>query len=418
MIMMNAIEVSQQKKREIFDKIAVSNDFSQLQKYQDLLSYLIESSDRSDLKESTIAIEFFRKDATFDPAVDSSVRAFISNLRKKLEHYYLTDGKDDDIRVTIPKGHYYVEFIKNDQRQTRISSKIHSKLPYLIFIPLTLILLSIIVYYHQTRDQQFDEKQNLFVLEKNSGYIWQEWLESDKEVLIVLGNYYFFEMPFGNGRYHFIRDQFINSEDDFDAFKNEYPYYADIYRTTSNTYLDEHIPYCLSHIIQSFVLSGKEFKLKLSSEVSEEDIRSSNIIYIGPYKCFNILNNIVEKLNFRYVGSTVSLKFYEEDTADSLIFPFRNTGEPIRKDLAMVAKVAGVYNNEFILFTSYYDFGNIATVKHFANPVSPGELKQLKSHFFEALFEIEGINTARMDLNIKLLHFNPLDPDFKVGIDQ
>jgi len=166
------------------------------------------------------------------------------------------------------------------------------------------------------------------------------------------------------------------------------------------------------------MLQNKEFEIKLSSEVQDEDIRNCNIIFIGPYKCLNIFNKIIKKLHFEYVGSSVTLKFFQEDSTNVLTFPFKNTGKEIRLDHAMVVKVAGAYNNEFIFFTSYYDFGNIATVKQFTHPDSLEILKHLKSNYFEALFEVEGVNIARMDINIKLLHYNPLDSDYKVGIGQ
>ena len=34
----------------------------------------------------------------------------VRRLRRDLEHYYLTDGRDDPIRITIPKGHYVPAF--------------------------------------------------------------------------------------------------------------------------------------------------------------------------------------------------------------------------------------------------------------------------------------------------------------------
>ena len=42
----------------------------------------------------------------FDPQDDPIVRIEVGRLRRDLDHYYLTDGRDDPIRITIPKGHY------------------------------------------------------------------------------------------------------------------------------------------------------------------------------------------------------------------------------------------------------------------------------------------------------------------------
>jgi hypothetical protein len=110
--MNNHTEISANTKQRILEEILESEDFHQAQKYQDLLRYLVRASINGEtVKESTIAVECFSKNTAFDPAMDSSVRAYISNLRKKLEHHYLTKGKDDEIKLTIPKGHYSVEFV-------------------------------------------------------------------------------------------------------------------------------------------------------------------------------------------------------------------------------------------------------------------------------------------------------------------
>lgn len=406
-------QITNLTKQNILEKILISSDFSQLPTYQKLLRYLIDASSRDDLKESTIAIEFFRKDASFDPTLDSSVRAYVSNLRKKLDHYYLTEGKHEEIQLKIPKGQYYVKFIQlKKEKNKKVQSKISAKLPYFIFIPLTLFLLSIIISSRMR--ESINSRENL----QNNNYLWSDWFHQDKEVLIVLGNYYFFETPFGNGRYHFIRDQLINSDEDFAAFLEEYPSYKNLYRNTHNKYLDESIPFCLSYIVPSFALNEKDFKIKLSTEVLPEDIRNNNIIFIGPYKCLGMFNKLTKNLHFEYHGQSVTLLFREGNSENVLSFPFRNPETEVRQDHAMVVKVAGIYNNEFIFFTSYRHFGNIASVKQFTSPKSQEIMKQLKSKYFEALFEIEGLNIARMDLNIKLLHYYPLDSDFKVGLGE
>jgi two-component SAPR family response regulator len=69
----------------------------------ELLRYLLRSThEGKDLKETIIAIDFFGKDASFDPGSDSIVRSNIYNLRKKLESYYLDLGANDTVRFFIP----------------------------------------------------------------------------------------------------------------------------------------------------------------------------------------------------------------------------------------------------------------------------------------------------------------------------
>jgi adenylate cyclase len=57
-----------------------------------------------------IALSVFDRDASFDPQIDPVVRIEASRLRRSLERYYLTDGKNSPLQVTIPKGGYVPRF--------------------------------------------------------------------------------------------------------------------------------------------------------------------------------------------------------------------------------------------------------------------------------------------------------------------
>jgi len=58
------------------------------------------------IKAYTIATVVFGRDASFDPQTDPIIRIKASRLRRALEHYYLTAGRDAAVRIDIPKGSY------------------------------------------------------------------------------------------------------------------------------------------------------------------------------------------------------------------------------------------------------------------------------------------------------------------------
>ena len=117
---------------KLLQKILSSNEFSHSKIYQTYLTYLVEASRQGkDLKEAVIAIEVFGKDATFNPAEDTIVRSHTYTLRKKLESYYFHEGKEDKLRLKIPKGHYNTKFIavsENIYHPTRLLNFIARKL--------------------------------------------------------------------------------------------------------------------------------------------------------------------------------------------------------------------------------------------------------------------------------------------------
>lgn len=70
-------------------------------------------------KETSIAIDVFNRGDDFDPSSDTIVRVHMHNLRKKLEHYYLTEGKNEPCRLRIPKGHYQLQFIQDTRNNVK-----------------------------------------------------------------------------------------------------------------------------------------------------------------------------------------------------------------------------------------------------------------------------------------------------------
>jgi hypothetical protein len=83
-----------------------------------LLAYVVDQTlagqgDR--LEAFDLALSVLGRDERFDPQNDPIVRIEVGRLRRDLEHYYEADGRDDPIRITIPRGHYVPAFEVRDQ---------------------------------------------------------------------------------------------------------------------------------------------------------------------------------------------------------------------------------------------------------------------------------------------------------------
>jgi len=91
-----------------------SRNFRSAERRSNLLRYLVEHTvpGRSDnLKEFNIGIDVYGRDpATYDPRIDPVVRVDISRLRAKLKEHYETEGREEPIRIELPKGSYAVVF--------------------------------------------------------------------------------------------------------------------------------------------------------------------------------------------------------------------------------------------------------------------------------------------------------------------
>jgi predicted ATPase len=64
-----------------------------------------------DLKEYVLGAAVLRKGDSFDPKADGIVRVQMRRLRERLERYYETEGRDDPLRIVIPKGSYAPAFL-------------------------------------------------------------------------------------------------------------------------------------------------------------------------------------------------------------------------------------------------------------------------------------------------------------------
>jgi adenylate cyclase len=99
--------------RAALERVLASPDFEASGRNRAFLRYVVEETlaGRDDrIKAYNIAITVFNRDSNFDPQLDSIVRIEAGRLRRALEHYYLTAGRSDPFRISIPKGHYVPMF--------------------------------------------------------------------------------------------------------------------------------------------------------------------------------------------------------------------------------------------------------------------------------------------------------------------
>ena len=91
------------------DRIIASSHFVDAPRLKRFLQYVIDESlagNEGRLKGYTIALEVFDRPEDFDPQTDTIVRVQAVQLRRRLDLYYADEGRDDPLRISIPKGTY------------------------------------------------------------------------------------------------------------------------------------------------------------------------------------------------------------------------------------------------------------------------------------------------------------------------
>jgi serine/threonine-protein kinase len=103
------------------DKILSSATFIRSKRLGRFLRFTVEQcldGRQNSLKEYLVGVEVFNKMESFDPRIDSIVRVEARRLRSKLERYYQTEGKDDQVIIQFRKGSYVPLLLTRDQLRT------------------------------------------------------------------------------------------------------------------------------------------------------------------------------------------------------------------------------------------------------------------------------------------------------------
>jgi adenylate cyclase len=94
-------------------KILESADFRASDKQRNFLSFVVEETlegRASQIKGYTVAVSVYGRTEKFDPQLDPIVRVEAGRLRRALENYYLTVGRNDPVGIEIPRGGYVPAF--------------------------------------------------------------------------------------------------------------------------------------------------------------------------------------------------------------------------------------------------------------------------------------------------------------------
>lgn len=109
--------------REGLSRILESDEFRTSPRLQEILRHIVEKTvaGRADeINETTLAVEVFHRRAEDLDGSDSVVRVSMARLRRKLSHYYQSQGRDDAVLIEVGAGSYTPSFTRKKQEQSPI----------------------------------------------------------------------------------------------------------------------------------------------------------------------------------------------------------------------------------------------------------------------------------------------------------
>ena len=115
-------EISETDIREQLERVLSSKTFQRVPRLKRFLTFIVDETVQGrgeELKEFVVGVQVFDKEAAFDPRNDPIVRVQAGRLRATLARYYLEEGRNDDILIDLPKGHYAAVFRRRESLTPR-----------------------------------------------------------------------------------------------------------------------------------------------------------------------------------------------------------------------------------------------------------------------------------------------------------
>ena len=401
--------INESTRQKLLEKILNSQEFLSSSIYGNYLQYLVESSlEGKSLKETTIAIEFFEKDSEFNPAEDTIVRSHTYKLRKKLERYYFTEGKDDKYRFRIPKGHYQVRIVQASDLAYHPQNILKWLVKHYTLIIAFVLLVTVIVFWNSNQTLQ-KELDKYHIIDKDN-FIWKEYLHSELPILIVPGDHFMFNAYIKEyNKIVSIRDVTINSLQEMQDLKSKLSDFS--ITPAPEPYFPYHSIWSLPPIF-SILYSANQFPiLRRSSSINPQMLDEYNIIFVGSIKTLYTLKHTIDKSHFNFEIAPHIVTYTPPDSGDVQEFTTQLHSTGPNEDLVLALKLPGPKSNVVMILASYHSLGAPEIANYFTDHESQEEIKNIfieklgkTPKYFEMLFKVVGIDKTAYSREILILN--------------
>ena len=99
--------------REQLSRLLANPYFSHSKRFPTFLQFVTEQTlagEADNIKERTLGIEIFGRDADYDTASDPIVRVTAAEIRKRMAQYYQDAAHEHELRISLPSGSYIPQF--------------------------------------------------------------------------------------------------------------------------------------------------------------------------------------------------------------------------------------------------------------------------------------------------------------------
>jgi len=213
---------------------------------------------------------------------DATARVYIHRLRKRLEQFYA--GRDEaEGRLVIPAGAYALRFERGEAHVVPRAPRRPRR--WLFALGAALALVAAFLVGRGLSGRTSDPEVNA---------IWQPFVESDRPILIVVGDYYIFGEidPTHPEQGRLIRDFEINSPTDLARAQEANPARYSNSEDMGLNYLPVSSANALRALAPVFAAARKAVTVIAASQLSSDAFRTHNIIYVGLFSGMGLLQDV------------------------------------------------------------------------------------------------------------------------------
>ncbi len=365
------------------DRILQSEALHSSQALKHLLRFLADkalSGEADQLKEYTIGLDVFDKPQDYDPRKDATVRLHVSRLRQKLAEYYRTEGQQDTILVSLPKGHFKLIWetrsvpaepprdepsISPARRPTRFNA---TSLALAVGLAFSLLIILLLTLQLQKSKRRATEAAN-WTPELQT--LWQSFTGNGRPMLVAYNDPIFVAFPGPHGIGAYFRERSLRTWED----AAHLPEIQALQRTLGNPRIEPSFFYVSRGEVQGSFLLGKLFgsrQMQVSlvrlSQLSWDQLSDNNVVLMGP----------PERLNEKLVGLPLQPELVSETTGVRNIHP-RKGEQPFYADdlsqthdgeaYALISQFPGPLGNTGLaIFCSNRSWGDTGAIQFLTDP--------------------------------------------------
>ena len=294
-------EAESEFRREL-ERVLSSDALRSSDSLRRLLQYLGEAhlaGTGRNLKEYTIGRDVMGKPEDYDPRVDASVRVQVGKLRQRLEQYYRTEAAESALEIKLPKGHFELVIEERPEADAPASGTGHGALNRWKGIAAGLgavcVVLAVLGGWLWVESREARNPMAGWTPEMRE--FWEPFIESRRPMLVVLGSPLFI-------RFHhdYYRNPWVNEwpEAEKTLPLREMEKLLGSKTPASETHRWTPFGEAMAAFRLARVLGPlkEDMELKRSSVMAWEDVRASNLVFLGPPKFNPQLNDLPVSQDF------------------------------------------------------------------------------------------------------------------------